>query len=62
MLTKKTGDENPAWTANHVRKFLAEDSSPILTVDLSYLKDLVTLKIGSYGTYRNAALGGFAES
>ncbi|XDG08907.1 hypothetical protein ABKA04_008522 [Annulohypoxylon sp. FPYF3050] len=51
-------DENPVWVANRVQKFLANDSSPIDAVDLSYLKDAVTLKVGYFGTLRNAALGG----
>ncbi|KAI1491243.1 Alpha/Beta hydrolase protein [Biscogniauxia mediterranea] len=55
-------DENPVWVANRVLKFLAEDTSPPPAVDLSYLKDLVTLKVGYYGTYRNAALGGYVPS
>ncbi|KAI1496927.1 Alpha/Beta hydrolase protein [Biscogniauxia marginata] len=55
-------DENPVWVANRVLKFLAADTSPLAVVDLSYLKDLVTLKIGYYGTYRNAALAGFVPS
>ncbi|KAI0549952.1 Alpha/Beta hydrolase protein [Xylaria curta] len=55
------GDENPAWTANRLAQFF-RDSTPIPDLDLSYLKDRVTLKIGFYGTYRNAALGGFNAS
>ncbi|KAI0169960.1 putative hydrolase [Hypoxylon sp. FL1284] len=51
-------DENPVWVANRIQKFLAQDSSPLDPVDLSYLKDMVTLKVGYYGTLRNAALGG----
>ncbi|KAI1205636.1 putative hydrolase [Annulohypoxylon truncatum] len=55
-------DENPVWVANRVGRFLANDSSPIDAVDLSYLKDAVTLKVGYFGTLRNAALGGFTVS
>lgn len=55
-------DENPVWVANRVQKFLANDSSPIDAVDLSYLKDAVTLKVGYFGTLRNAALGGLTVS
>ncbi|KAI0479802.1 Alpha/Beta hydrolase protein [Xylaria cf. heliscus] len=55
------GDENPAWTANRLGRFFQDENS-IPDLDLSYLKDRVTLKIGFYGTYRNAALGGFAVS
>ncbi|KAI1642653.1 putative hydrolase [Daldinia loculata] len=55
-------DENPVWTANRIRQFLAKDSSPIDKVDLSYLKDRVTLKVAYFGTLRNAALGGLQVS
>ena len=36
------GDENPVWVANRVAQFLALDSG-IPSIDLSYLKDKVTL-------------------
>ncbi|RYP09974.1 hypothetical protein DL765_008243 [Monosporascus sp. GIB2] len=52
-----SADENPEWVANRVLKFLAGDDSPLPAVDLSYLKDLVTLKVGYFGTLRNAAIG-----
>ncbi|RYP51203.1 hypothetical protein DL768_003409 [Monosporascus sp. mg162] len=55
-------DENPEWVANRVLKFLAQDDSPLPAVDLSYLKDLVTLKVGYFGTLRNAAMGGLRFS
>ncbi|KAI1384282.1 putative hydrolase [Hypoxylon trugodes] len=55
-------DENPVWVADRLQKFLANDSSPLEAVDLSYLKDRVTLKVGYYGTLRNAALGGLTVS
>ena len=42
ILTEKPGDENPGWTANRILSFLAEDEG-IPSVDLSYLKDKVTL-------------------
>ncbi|KAI1105618.1 putative hydrolase [Jackrogersella minutella] len=55
-------DENPVWVANRIQRFLANDSSPIENIDLSYLKDTVTLTVGYFGTLRNAALGGFTVS
>ncbi|OTA94142.1 hypothetical protein M434DRAFT_21084 [Hypoxylon sp. CO27-5] len=55
-------DENPVWVANRIQKFLADDSSPLDPVDLSYLKDMVTLNVGYFGTLRNAALGGLTVS
>ncbi|KAI2469564.1 putative hydrolase [Annulohypoxylon bovei var. microspora] len=55
-------DENPVWVANRLQRFLANDSSPIDAVDLSYLKDRVTLKVGYFGTLGNAALGGLTVS
>ncbi|RYP91941.1 hypothetical protein DL770_001915 [Monosporascus sp. CRB-9-2] len=55
-------DENPEWVANRVLEFLAEDDSPLPAVDLSYLRDLVTLKVGYFGTLRNAAMGGLRIS
>lgn len=55
-------DENPVWVANRVQQFLNNDSSPLKAVDLSYLKDRVTLKVGYFGTLRNAALGGLTIS
>lgn len=36
------GDENPEWTANRLLSFFAEDEG-IPSIDLSYLKDKVTL-------------------
>lgn len=58
-LTRVTlADENPVWVANRVAKFLAEDPSPLDSVDLSYLTDKVTLTVGFYGTIGNAALAG----
>ncbi|EOO01300.1 putative soluble epoxide hydrolase protein [Phaeoacremonium minimum UCRPA7] len=51
-------DENPTWVARRVFKFLAQDKSPLPHVDLSYLKDKVTLTVGYFGTLGNAALGG----
>ncbi|KAI0383579.1 putative hydrolase [Hypomontagnella monticulosa] len=65
-VTPKAGhwvaDENPTWVANRIHQFLSKGSSPLSPVDLSYLKDLVTLKVGFYGTLRNAALGGLTVS
>ncbi|RYP36759.1 hypothetical protein DL766_001795 [Monosporascus sp. MC13-8B] len=55
-------DENPEWVANRVLKFLAGDDSALPAVDLSYLKDLVTLKVGYFVTLRNAAIGGLQIS
>ncbi|KAF7563929.1 hypothetical protein G7046_g204 [Stylonectria norvegica] len=49
-------DENPAWTANRVARFFAEDTSPPSKLDLAYLTDLVTLDVGYFGTQRNKAL------
>lgn len=51
-------DENPVWVANRIQQFLAKATSPLSAVDLSYLKDRVTLKVGYFGTLGNAALGG----
>ena len=42
MTSFSLGDENPAWTADRIGKFLALDDG-IPSVDLSYLKDRVTL-------------------
>lgn len=50
-------DENPGWTARRVVRFFAEDGSVLPNLDLSYLKDLVTLNVGYFGTRRNMALG-----
>ncbi|KAI0839276.1 putative hydrolase [Hypoxylon sp. FL0890] len=55
-------DENPTWVANRIQKSLANDTSPLGSVDLSYLKDVVTLNVGYFGTLRNAALGGLTVS
>ncbi|KAI1374258.1 putative hydrolase [Hypoxylon crocopeplum] len=55
-------DENPLWVANRIHRFLSNDSSPPDAVDLSYLKDMVTLTVGYFGTLRNAALGGLTVS
>ncbi|CAJ2501860.1 Uu.00g047130.m01.CDS01 [Anthostomella pinea] len=55
-------DENPVWVADRVQQFLAKDTSALPAVDLSYLKDRVTLTVGYYGTFRNAALGGLTLS
>ena len=41
-LLIKLGDENPTWTANRIASFLSEDDG-IPSVDLSYLKNKVTL-------------------
>ncbi|KAK7754689.1 hypothetical protein SLS62_003246 [Diatrype stigma] len=57
-----TADENPRWVANRVLQFLGKDNSSLPAIDLSYLKDLVTLKVGYFGTLNNAALGGLAIS
>ncbi|KAI0137709.1 putative hydrolase [Hypoxylon sp. NC0597] len=55
-------DENPVWVAKRIQRFLANDSSPLGPVDLSYLKDVVTLNVGYFGTLKNAALGGLTVS
>ncbi|KAI0880034.1 putative hydrolase [Annulohypoxylon maeteangense] len=55
-------DENPVWVANRIQRFLANDSSTVEAVDLSSFKDMVTLKVGYFGTLRNAALGGLTVS
>ena len=55
-------DENPVWVANRVLKFLANDDSPIPSIDLSYLKDKVTLTVGYYGTLGNAAIANVSAS
>ncbi|KAL7620857.1 hypothetical protein AAE478_009855 [Parahypoxylon ruwenzoriense] len=55
-------DENPVWVANRIQRFLALDSSPLDAVDLSHLRDRVTLTVGYFGTLRNAALGGLTVS
>ncbi|KAI0132020.1 Alpha/Beta hydrolase protein [Xylariales sp. AK1849] len=51
-------DENPAWVAKRVARWLATDTSPLTGVDLSWLDDAVTLTVGYFGTLGNAALGG----
>ncbi|KAI0156786.1 putative hydrolase [Xylariaceae sp. FL1272] len=53
------GDENPSWTANRVVQFLANDNTPLPTIDLLDPKSRVILKVGLYGTSRNAELAGF---
>ena len=37
------GEENPAWTAQRIRKFLMQDAPEIPSVDLSGLINRVTL-------------------
>lgn len=54
-------DENSAWVAKRLAKFLAQDASPIPDVDLSYLADKVTLTVGFYGTLGNAGLAGLSS-
>lgn len=44
-LTIYVGDENPTWTANRALRFF-EDGEHLSNVDLSYLKDRVTLQGG----------------
>lgn len=39
------GDENPTWTANRAARFFGKGES-VRNVDLSYLKDRVTLQGG----------------
>lgn len=51
------GDENPSWTAKRVANFFAEDKPALKNVDLSSFADQVTLQVGFFGTFRNAALG-----
>lgn len=51
------GDENPSWTADRVAKFFSEDKPGLEKVDLSSFADKVTLQVGFFGTFRNAALG-----
>jgi hypothetical protein len=55
-------DENPAWVANRIARFLSEDPDPLPDVDLSQLEDKATLTVGFYGTLENAALGGSQDS
>ncbi|KAF4445989.1 hypothetical protein F53441_10323 [Fusarium austroafricanum] len=50
-------DENPQWTARRVAQFFENDNSTLSKVDLSSLKDRVTLNVGFYGTYKNFRLG-----
>ncbi|KAH8901686.1 alpha/beta-hydrolase [Thozetella sp. PMI_491] len=49
-------DENPTWVAGRIARFLAEDPTPLPSVNLSSLADQVTLTIGFLGTLGNAAL------
>lgn len=56
QLTPSLADENPAWVAHRIARFLSEDTTPLADIDLSHLRDKATLKIGFYGTLRNAAL------
>ncbi|KAH7313624.1 Alpha/Beta hydrolase protein [Stachybotrys elegans] len=51
-------DENPKWVAERLFQFLAEDTSPLPGVNLSSLRDVVTLSVGFFGTLGNAELGG----
>ncbi|KAK7035996.1 putative hydrolase or acyltransferase of alpha beta superfamily protein [Favolaschia claudopus] len=51
-------DENPNWVADRILKFLGRDNDALPAVDLSHLKDQVTLSVGYFGTLRNARLGG----
>ncbi|KAK6450117.1 hypothetical protein FP744_10006367 [Trichoderma asperellum] len=51
------GDENPSWTAKRVAKFFSEDKPALEKIDLSPFADKVTLQVGFFGTFRNAALG-----
>jgi hypothetical protein len=51
------GDENPSWTAKRVAKFFSEDKPALAKVDLSSFADQVTIQVGFFGTFRNAALG-----
>jgi hypothetical protein len=44
-LTIDTGDENPTWTGNRALRFFGE-AEEITSIDLSYLKDRVTLQGG----------------
>ncbi|CAN8099542.1 unnamed protein product [Discula destructiva] len=46
-------DENPVWVANRIIEFLAKDTSPPASVDLSWLENKVTLTAGYLGTYNN---------
>lgn len=55
--TVSLGDENPSWTAKRVAKFFSEDKPALDKVDLSSFADQVTLQVGFFGTFRNAALG-----
>ncbi|KAL8382249.1 hypothetical protein RB595_006167 [Gaeumannomyces hyphopodioides] len=50
-------DENPAWFARRVARFLADDPLPLAPIDLSGLADRITTNVGYFGTYRNLALG-----
>jgi hypothetical protein len=49
-------DENPAWVAARIQRFLDEEQDPPPSVDLSYLTNKVTLNVGYFGTLGNAAL------
>ncbi|KAK3385954.1 Alpha/Beta hydrolase protein [Podospora didyma] len=49
-------DENPDWVAKRIARFLSKDTSPLPKIDLSYLKDRVTLTVGYFGTLGNALL------
>ncbi|KAI9148164.1 Soluble epoxide hydrolase [Paramyrothecium foliicola] len=51
-------DENPEWVALRTLRFFGQDSSPLRSIDLSWLRNTVTLKVGYFGTKRNARLGG----
>lgn len=55
--TLSLGDENPSWTAKRVAKFFSEDKPALEKIDLSPFADKVTLQVGFFGTFRNAALG-----
>jgi hypothetical protein len=44
-LTADIGDENPTWTGNRALRFFG-DAEEIPSIDLSYLKDRVTLQGG----------------
>ena len=51
------GDENPSWTARRLAKFFSEDKPALKKIDLSSFAEKVTLQVGFFGTFRNAALG-----
>jgi pimeloyl-ACP methyl ester carboxylesterase len=56
QLITSTADENPKWVANRIGTFLSGHLPRLSDVDLSWLRDKVTLEYGFYGTLRNFEL------